>query len=190
MAAPRLLSGPHDERAISVDLVRPAGFPASQPSTPLRAAPQKKSSVSSPTIETPAPASPPNVATTSVVPHPATRPTNTQQETKSVGVAIRNSIIGCSFARIVELSEAERRHCYDVFAAGANEGPDLSRLALAPNKKAAFDAAADRENFLQKPVLSARPKNGCKPFVDHQQYGQLGSSRDAYSMSFGCGKTF
>jgi hypothetical protein len=112
------------------------------------------------------------------------------RENGAPGVALRDSIIGCSFGGMITLSEGERRHCHDVFAAGASNGPDLSRFALTGAKKAAFDAAGDRENVLQKPVLSARPKNGCKSFVDHQQYAQLGASRDAYSLSFGCGKTF
>jgi hypothetical protein len=86
---------------------------------------------------------------------------------------------------MVALSEAERRHCQDVFAAGAKEGPDLSRFALAPARKAAFDAAAGPGNFLRGP-----PKNGCKLFAKRPKMVTLGGEAYDASAAFGCGKTF
>ena len=91
---------------------------------------------------------------------------------------------------MIDMTDTERRHCRDLFAQGRRGGSELASFGIDPAKKAAFDAAADRENFLQKPILSERPKNGCKPFVEHQQYATLGASRDAVSLSLGCGKTF
>jgi hypothetical protein len=188
IAAPGLMSGPRGERAISVELAPPAHFLTRRTHSPPRAAPPRTPPIAAPNVEGVAPPPPASVATVS--PPPAIVPTNPPQQSGAAGLALRNSIIGCSFAETIPLSEAQRRHCRDAFAAGPRQGPDLSRFALAAATKAVFDAAADRENFLQKPFLSARPKNGCKPFVDHQQYASLGGSRDAYSVSFGCGKTF
>jgi hypothetical protein len=188
LSSPRLFYVLPDARTMSVDLVRPSDLTALRPRAVSRAAPSKKD-VGSPSVGLiQAAALPPPAGAPSVSPPPAVPPPS--QNTSPPGVALRSTVIGCAFAGMMQLSESEQRHCHDVFAAGARDGPDLSRFAVSPAKKAAFDAAADRENFLQKPVLSARPKNGCKPFVGHDQYASLGGSRDAYSVSFGCGKTF
>jgi hypothetical protein len=190
LSSPRLFYASQDARAISVDLVAPSNLAALRPRAVSRKAPSKKD-VGSPSVGLiHAAALPPPSSVAGVTPPPAAPAPTPTHDTRPPGLALRGSIIGCAFARTIQLSEAEQRHCQDVFAAGARDGLDLSRFAVSPAKKAAFDAAADRENFLQKPILSARPKNGCKPFVNHQQYASLGGSRDAYSVSFGCGKTF
>jgi len=185
ISSPGLFSGPPEVRAISVDLVAPPERLTLRSRPLSRSAPPKQSPNSLPSVEAVHPTGPPPP---DVAPRPAAA--DTSQASKPAGLALRNSVIGCAFAATLGLSESERRHCHDMFAAGRKGAPDLSGLALDPVKKAAFDAAAEREKFLQKPFLSERPKNGCKPFVDHQQYATLGSSRDAYSMSFGCGKSF
>jgi hypothetical protein len=192
LSSPRLFYTSRDARAISVDLIAPSEPAALQPRIASRAAPSKKDVGSPPAGIVDAAAPPPqaNVAGVGVTAPPAEPAPTPSQDARPPGLALRNTVIGCAFSGMIQFSEAEKRHCHDVFAAGAKDGPDLSRFAVSPASKAAFDAAADRENFLQKPVLSQRPKNGCKPFVGHQQFAQLGASRDAYSVSFGCGKSF
>ncbi len=190
LSSPRLYYASREARAISVDLVAPTDLTALRPRAVSRAAPPKKG-VGSPSAGIiHAAALPPQTNVARVTPPPAEPAPTPSQDARPPGLALRRTVIGCAFSGMIQMSEAEQRHCHDVFAAGARDGPDLSRFAVSPAKKAAFDAAAGRENFLQKPVLSARPKNGCKPFVGHQQYASLGGSRDAYSVSFGCGKTF
>jgi hypothetical protein len=191
LSAPVLSSGPPDARAISVDLVAPTGPAAARPRSPTSAAPPDRRPTASAPVEqfhrTDEPAARPLAVAPSSHAMAATAPSQAGVPSPP---ALRNTIIACAFMGVIEMSEDERRHCHDMFAAGAKDGPDLSSFAVAPAKKAAFDAAADRENFLQKPVLSQRPKNGCKPFVGHQQYVTVGQSRDAYTVSFGCGKSF
>jgi hypothetical protein len=181
IAQPRLLSGPSDEHAISVDLVTPAGILIPQPRAPSRGAAPKKPSVASPSAETPAP----NFAA-GALPQPATPPANTTQESRPAGLDLRNSVIGCAFAGMVKLSDAQRRRCHDRFAAGRKNGPDLASLGLDPAKKAAFDAAAG----LPADFLRGPPKNHCKLFVNDPRYvGFNGEGYDA-SVAIGCGKTF
>ena len=42
---------------------------------------------------------------------------------------------------MANLSDAERQHCRDNFAANRTDAPDLSQFAIDPAKRAIFDAA-------------------------------------------------
>jgi len=42
---------------------------------------------------------------------------------------------------MANLTDAERQHCRDTFAANRTDTPDLSQFAIAPEKRAIFDAA-------------------------------------------------
>jgi hypothetical protein len=108
----------------------------------------------------------------------------------ALGSALRGSLAGCAFADLAGLSAAQREHCRDRLAANRGAGPDLSGFAVDPVKRAAFDAAADRARVLQKPFLADIPKNGCRPIVAHRDYSVGGQSRQDYSVSVGCGKSF
>jgi hypothetical protein len=107
-----------------------------------------------------------------------------------LGLALRGGIIGCSHADMAKLTGPERQHCHDVFAANRNDTPDLSRFAVDPVKRAAFDAAAKRALILQQPVLAESPKNGCRPLVAHRDYTVNGQYNQEYSLVLGCGKSF
>ena len=185
ITSPRQSSGPQDLRAFSVDLVTlPRIAPNERPRSSSRAAPPGPSSISSPAAGPAHPFEPPANAI-GAPPQPAAPAPTTPQDTSPLGPALRHGIIGCSFAGLVALSEAERSHCRDVFAAGAKSGRDFSRFALAPGTKAAFDAAAGPGNFLQ-----GAPKNGCKLFAKRPKVVTLGGEAYDASAAFGCGRTF
>ena len=107
-----------------------------------------------------------------------------------LGMALQGSVIGCSYANMAKLNGSERLHCHDIFAANRNDTPDLSRFAVDPVKRAAFDAAAKRALILQQPFLAESPKNGCRPLVAHKDYTANGQSHQDYSLVLGCGKSF
>jgi hypothetical protein len=130
LAPPQLLSGPRNERAISVDLVSPARRLTSRSRAPSRAAPPGNPAVTLPNAEMSASPPPPNVTTANVSPHPAAPPTDAPQQTMPASLALRKSIIGCSFEGMIALSEAGRGHCHDLFAAGAKDGSDRSRFSF------------------------------------------------------------
>jgi hypothetical protein len=58
-----------------------------------------------------------------------------------LGNALRESVVGCAHADMAILTDAERQHCQDAFAARRADTPDLTELAISPEKRAIFDAA-------------------------------------------------
>jgi hypothetical protein len=138
---PRFLPDTREERAISLDIVESLQVPRPAESPPR--APQPKDAFSGPS----SPEAP--QAHEASPPQPPTAPSPIQVPSKSAGAidsaalgkALRGSVVGCAHADMANLTDAERQHCRDTFAASRADTPDLSRFAIAPEKRAIFDAA-------------------------------------------------
>jgi len=130
--------------AVEVELSPPwptARLPERRPAPPAPAGLEKDEPAKTPP-PSPAAAVPPGVAA-NAAPAPAAEPPPTAPPVAGGGglaSALRGSV-GCDHADLVELSPAERQHCRDRFATAGKDPGDLTRFAIDPVKRAAFDAA-------------------------------------------------
>lgn len=101
--------------------------------------------------------------------------------------ALRGSL-GCEHSDYMRMSPSERRACETRMAGRAgSEGP---AFGIDPKKRAAFDLAAKREDFLQEPFLAERPAKGCKPRVTEHESGVVGRAAPNWTASVACAIPF
>ena len=74
--------------------------------------------------------------------------------------ALRGSV-GCSNPDAVSLTPAERDACRRQLHAGLEGAKPIT--SLSPGRQAAFDMAAKRDTWWQRPFLAETPTKGCLP---------------------------
>jgi len=138
---PRFSPFAREARSISVDIV--TSMPVQKLAAPPKPGPQPKAAPSPPSIpEEPQTHEEATPQTGPVPPPPQTPVTSAGPvDSAALGKALRGSVVGCAHADIANLTDTERQHCRDAFAANKADGPDLSQLAISPEKRAIFDAA-------------------------------------------------
>jgi hypothetical protein len=96
--------------------------------------------------------------------------------------------LGCGHSDYLRMSPTERQACETRMAGRAgSEGPVFG---VDPGKRAAFDLAAKRADFLQEPFLAERPTKGCKPTVTEHESGVVGRAAPNWTASIACAIRF
>lgn len=140
IATPRLLSTAREQRSISLDIVessevfRPVETRRARASSSDRAHPAPAAAE---VLQAGAPSTPKAISE----PPPVTPAGPPATDNAALGRALRASLIGCAHAQMANLSDAQRQHCLDSLAANHAGAPDLSAMAISPEKRAIFDAA-------------------------------------------------
>lgn len=171
--------------AMDVELARPwSPEPRSRPERRAKTVRPGRTSSPSPVpsrpFETRPPAPlPPGEAAAPVVASPA--------PPAELARALRGAV-GCGHAGYLRMSAAERQACETRMAGRA--GSDGPAFGADPRKRAAFDLAAKKEDFLQEPFLAERPSKGCKPRVFEHESGVVGRAPPNWTASVACAAPF
>ena len=108
-------------------------------------------------------------------------------ESADLAKALRGAL-GCSHSDYLRMSAAERQACETRMAdRSGSEGP---AFGIDPKKRAAFDLAARKADFLQEPFLAERPTKGCKPRVFEHESGMVGRAPPNWTASVACAIRF
>jgi hypothetical protein len=176
-------SPPGAQPAIEVELTPALPAPRPRPVLPARPAPTPPATTTSQRQTSAlAAASPPPAPPMS--PPPPTLPASPNPE-PNLAHAL-NGALGCG---LPGLAPEARAHCRNQLAAG---GPPGHAYGVGATQRTAFDAAADRALWWQKPFLATDPKNGCRPKVTHREVaapGGHGTGSD-WRVAMGCAVSF
>jgi len=134
--------------------------------------------------QTPAAPIPPSPA------RPTETPTAPSQATTSDASKALRAALGCDFAALADLTQAERQHCQDRLVQNRMGAP-AQAFGIDPAKRAIFEANAKRALWWQDPFLATTPKNGCRPKVTNQQAAIPGGhSTSDWRAGISCGHSF
>ncbi|MDE2488983.1 MAG: hypothetical protein KGO51_16445 [Alphaproteobacteria bacterium] len=95
--------------------------------------------------------------------------------------AVLRRTVGCTQARLLGLTRAERVKCEEQFAGGRNPPP--LPIGMDPAKQAAFAARSSRD---RGPLLARRPHNGCDPEISEKEFSHGSVGRQDWKMGLGC----
>jgi len=106
-----------------------------------------------------------------------------------LAAALRRGL-GCDHADFMALTPAEREHCRDRLAAATERASETASLGVEPGKRAIFEAAAERDRFLQHPFLAEKPKKGCRPRVAADNPASSAPGPQGVTFGVSCGVQF
>jgi hypothetical protein len=171
--------------AMEVELARPLSpEPRSRPRRPEQALRPTRIAPPSASLSRPVETRPPTTPSPGEAAAPVGPPS---AEPLDLAKALRGSL-GCGHSDYLRMSPAERQACETRMA--DRSGLDGPAFGIDPRKRAAFDLAAKKADFLQEPFLAERPTKGCKPRVFEHESGGVGRAPPNWTASVACAVRF
>ncbi len=172
--------------AMEVELARPwSPEPRSHPEHREKAARPPPTASQSTAISPPVEMRPPTIPSRGEGAAPVVSPPAAPAD---LAKALRGSL-GCGHSDYLHMSPVERQACATRMAGRA--GSDGPAFGVDPGKRAAFDLAAKKEDFLQEPFIAERPTKGCKPRVfEHDSAVGWGRATPNWTASVACAIPF